>query len=122
MPLSIIASIIVIALAYIVICLYLYIMYVKLDEIEKHLATAKWIPFAKRSLRGVDFVSRYHRANMIFVLLLFPATFIKRGEIQAHEIPLIPKYLRRLILGTLALGGVTLVAFAATYGAIQLSK
>lgn len=92
-----------------------YLMFIKLDEIEGHLTTATWVTPAKNMLRGAGWLSKFHRLTLISALFIIPNLFVRRGDVDAHELLRFPRNLKRLVLGTYALGAVTAIVVIGLY-------
>lgn len=99
---------------------YLYLLYIKLEDIERHLTTATWIPTVKDRFSSSPWANRTMRLNAIFLVMVAPSVLVGRGEIQAHEIAKIPKRLRRLVLTTLAMGVAVAVILISFYVKMKL--
>ena len=102
-------------------CLTVYTVFFKLDQIESFLTTATWIAPVKEMHRGGGLIWKLHRFALIAALFIIPSIFIKRGDIDARELSLMPRSLKWLVLGNLCLGGVTAVVAAGVYFHLRMT-
>ncbi|WP_311971648.1 hypothetical protein [Pseudomonas baltica] len=112
---TLVSILVVVVIAMIYTGLIFYIMHSKLDRIESFITSATWVVPVKTMLAGTGWVSRFHRLTLVSLLFLMPAFFIKRGDVDARELLLVPKSLRRLVLGTYMFGIAGVMAATALY-------
>jgi hypothetical protein len=92
-----------------------YLMFIKLDEIEGYLTTATWVTPAKNMLKGTGWLSKFHRLTLISALFIVPNLFVRRGDVDAHELSRFPRKLKRLVLGAYAFGVVAAIEAIGVY-------
>jgi hypothetical protein len=83
--------------------LLLYIMKKWLVYLESFIPTAKWLAPIKDRLQGAEYLSRYQRLTLLFLLFVMPGRFVRRGEVCARQIASIPRSLRWLVLSAYAM-------------------
>lgn len=116
--------IITVALIWIIICaIYTatsyYIIRTKLEYMESFLKSAKWIRRTQSFLNMNSWESKLYRFNILLIMLLFPKTMARRGEVDLKELYSIPSGLRLLVKATVALGIVACLLLAGLYFCID---
>jgi hypothetical protein len=81
----------------------LFMLRYRLDYMESFLVSAKWVARVESNFGLDSWVSRFYRLNILNIMLFFPKTFAKRGEVKLDELYSIPKRLRYVLKGAYCL-------------------
>jgi hypothetical protein len=91
----------------------------KLGYMESFLKSAKWIARVENNFGLASWVSRLYRLNILYVFLMFPKTFVKRGDIDPGDLYAIPSRLRYLAIGSQALLAILCLCLVLSHFVVQ---
>lgn len=80
-----------------VIAVILFIARYKLEYMEGFLKSARWIARVHGNFGLNNWLSRLYRLNILNMVLFFPKTYARRGEINLDELYAIPSSLRYMV-------------------------